>query len=148
MKQTILNEPPAKAQRKLRCGIVLCCAAAVLTLGLNIFLALCFTAETYLPFLLLNIAADVLCGFGIVFFADTCLHPRRICLRLSRQNGTAISCRVEAVSETTVRYLDMDCHAVTTDSRKLFLPCGTLRLEAGRCYALRTVTNVITEAEG
>lgn len=146
MKQTLLQASIEATQKKLRLGRLLCCLLALMTLGGNLFLALSFTEQTYLAYLIVNIGTDILCGSVILLVVDGYLCKQGRYLRLCRQNGSESTCRVDAVSGLTVRYLDMDCHEVTADGRKLFLPKGTFKLKTGENYRLKTVSNVITEA--
>lgn len=147
MKQTVLSDTPENTKRKLTRLTFLCTLLAFLTLGTNILLALRFTEKTRLPFLLTDIASDIAVFCGIICLLDR-HKPQRILLRLTEQKGAVLDCRVEQISDTTLRYLDLDCYEVKADSRTLFLPCGTLKLQAGKTYRLRTASNVITEAEG
>lgn len=145
MKQTVLPETPEDARRRMRRLILLCLLTAAGTLCANILLALRFPGKTAVLFV--NIVSDTVIGWGTVFLLDR-YKPERILLRLSVRNGIVLTCRVLSVSEQSLRYLDLDCREVRTDSRTLFLPCGTICLQAGKCYRLHTVSNLITEAEG
>lgn len=147
MKQTILNQPIAAFSRKLVLCAALCVLAAAATLGVNLLLAFTFTAETRQAFLLTNIVTDAVTGCALLAVTTAYLLPRRKLLQLARQRGSERAGVVERISAAPLRYLGVDCLEVAADGRRLFLPCGTIRLEEGAFYRFRTVSNVITEAE-
>ncbi len=147
MTQTVLYETPEKVKKNIRRTMLFCILLAATVLGINLLLALSFTECTYLPFLLVNIALDIAAGCVIVALLDR-MKPQRILLRLQEKSGDAGEHRIASVSKSSLRYLDLDCREVKTENRTLFLPCGTLELQAGKTYRLRTASNVITEAEG
>ena len=147
MKQTILNEPVQALSKKLALYSALCVFVAAATLGGNLLLAFTFTEKNRLVYLLMNIGSDIVIGSLILLLSCAYLQPRRKLLRLARQKGCAYTGRVESISESHLRYLGMDCQEILADGRRLFLPCGTIRLEEGTRYCFQTVSNVITEAE-
>lgn len=147
MKQTILHQPAQTLSKRLTMYSLLCVFAAAATFGINLLLAFTFTEKTRLAYLLINIGADIVIGSLILLLSCAYLQPRRKLLRLARQKGSTYTGRVESISESSLRYLGIDCREVLADGRRLFLPCGTIRLEEGVCYRFQTVSNVITEAE-
>ncbi len=146
MTQTVLNETPEKVKKNICRTTLFCILLAAVVLGINLLLALCFTERTYLPFLLVNIVLDIAAGCTVIVLLDR-IRPKRTLLSLQEKAGSTVEYRIASVSETSLRYLDLDCREVKTDGRTLFLPCGTVTLRAGETYRLRTASNVITEAE-
>lgn len=147
MKQTVLNQPLACLRRQLRVKTALCALVIVLTLILNLILVLCVSDRTNSLFCLINIVSDVLCGVLVIWLCSVKISPLRNLYRLAQKPMREMTGTVKALSEHTVRYLDMDCIAVTLDDRQLFLPVDSMRLQANQTYRFRLVSNLIMEAE-
>ena len=148
MKQTILSPlSPARLHRKLLLRSSLCIALALLTAGLNVFLLLTYTEVSYSLHLWLNILSDIFCGIFIIVYSSFRIFPARQLLQLARRKTVPVSGTVQQISDTTTRYLNLDCWEITLDSRRLYLPVRTIQLKIGEFYRFRTASNIIVEAE-
>ena len=147
MKQTILSGRSVRSVRTaLTLRIALCVLLSVLTLGLNVYFLMTFTDTTYGPYLAGTIVSDILCGTFLVFYSGVFLFPQHRLYRLACRKTNVVCGTVQRISPDTVRYLDMDCLAVTLDTQQLFLPAHTMTLREGAAYQLKTVAKVIVEA--
>ena len=147
MKQTVLNQPAQTLSKKLTLCAALCIFAAAATLVCNILLALTFTENTRAAYLLLNIFSDAIVGSLILLVFCVYIQPNWKLLLLARQKGSSYTAVVESISQTSLRYMGVDCLEVLAEGHRLFLPCNTIRLETGIRYRFLTASNVIMEAE-
>lgn len=125
----------------------LCIVLALLTAGLNVFLLFTYTEASYSLHLLLNILSDIFCGIFIIAYFSLRIFPARQLLQLTRRKTVPVSGTVQQISDTTTRYLNLDCWEITLDSRRLYLPVRTIQLKTGEFYRFRTASNIIVEAE-
>ena len=125
----------------------LCIALALLTAGLNVFLLLTYTEEKYTLHLWLNILSDIFCGIIIIAYSSFRIFPARQLLQLTRRKTVPVSGIVQQISDTTTRYLNLDCREVILDSHCLYLPVRTIQLKTGEFYRFRIASNIIVEAE-
>lgn len=146
MKQTILGKPAQAFQQTLRMRTVVCIALVVLTAAINLVCVLARTETNHTLMLWVNILTDILCGFFVLSFAGFRILPQRRLYALFRKEGVSVDGTVSRISNSTTRHMDMDCLEVTADSRRLFLPAGTITLSEGEAYTFRIVSNVIVEA--
>lgn len=146
MKQTILEKPAQAFRQTLRMRTALCIALAVLTAVINLFCILARTEANHTAMLWVNILTDILCGFFVLSFACFRILPQRRLYALFCREGVSAAGTVSRVSRSTTRHMDMDCLEITADSRRLFLPVGTITLSEGETYTFRIVSNVIVEA--
>lgn len=147
MKQQLFDYPPYIHRKKLAKKVALCIAAALFTLLLNILCAVFRTDSNHALMLTLNIVTDVICGGILVFYIGQYLLPEYRLYQLLLRFKSTVSGTVEAVSEQTVRYMDITCYQVTIGPRRLFVPAGKLAISPGQNYTLKTISNVIVEVE-
>lgn len=147
MKQTILGMPLHTCEARLRRRITGCCLLAVLTLGLNLLFTTLRTEENHSWMLLLNILADGLCGSFLVYYVNLHILPQRRFCKLLHRDTVMLEGTVSRIDPHCQRYMDMDCHCVTVDQRRLFLPANTIKLEENTRYTLFLTSNIIVEAE-
>lgn len=145
MKQTILGKPAKVFRRTLRIRTAVSIALMVLTAVINLLCVLARTETNHTVMLWVNILTDILCGFFVLSFAGFRILPQRRLYALFRKAGISVGGMVSRISNSTTRHMDMDCLEVTTDSRRLFLPVGTITLSEGETYTFRIVSNVIVE---
>ena len=146
MKQTILGKPAQAFRQTLRMRTVVCIALVVLTTAINLVCVLARTETNHTVMFWVNILTDILCGFFVLSFAGFRILPQRRLYALFRKKGVSVDGTVSRISNSTTRHMDMDCLEVTADSRRLFLPAGTITLSEGKTYTFRIVSNVIVEA--
>lgn len=146
MKQTILGRSAQAFRQTLRMRTAVCIALAVLTAVINLFCILARTEANHTAMLWVNILTDILCGFFVLSFACFRILPQRRLYALFCRDGVSAGGTVSRVSRSTTRHMDMDCLEITADSRRLFLPVGTITLSEGETYTFRIVSNVIVEA--
>lgn len=146
MKQTILEKPAQAFRQTLRMRTVVCIALVVLTAAINLVCVLAHAETNHTVMLWVNILTDILCGFFVLSFAGFRILPQRRLYALFRKEGVSVDGTVSRISNSTTRHMDMDCLEVTADSRRLFLPAGTITLSEGETYTFRIVSNVIVEA--
>lgn len=146
MKQSVLGQSVRSYKKKLTVHIGLCIAGLVLTVGLNILFTALRTDRNHTLMLVLNIAADVLCGFLLLYACQMHILPALRLYRLFCRNREQLTGRVTGISQTTQRYMDMDCYTVTVNNRRIFLPVGTLSVQPEE-YTFFLVSNIIVEAE-
>lgn len=146
MKQTILGKPAQAFRQTLRMRTVVCIALVVLTTAINLVCVLARTETNHTVMFWVNILTDILCGFFVLSFAGFRILPQRRLYALFRKKGVSVDGTVSRISNSTTRHMDMDCLEVTADSRRLFLPAGTITLSEGETYTFRIVSNVIVEA--
>lgn len=146
MKQTVLGLSAHSYKKRLDRRIGLCIAVFVLTVGLNLLFTALRTDSNHTLMLILNITADVLCGFLLLYTWDMHILPDLRLFRLFCRNRELLSGTVSEISQDTQRYMDIDCYTVTVDDRRVFLPAGTLKLQNSAC-TLSLVSNIIVEAE-
>ena len=146
MKQTILGKPAQAFRQTLRMRTAVCITLAVLTAAINLVCVLARTETNHAVMLWVNILTDILCGCFVLSFACFRILPQRRLYALFRKGGVSVGGTVSRVSRSTTRHMDMDCLEVTADSRRLFLPAGTITLSEGETYTFRIVSNVIVEA--
>lgn len=146
MTRSVLGQSAHSYKKRLDLRIGLCIAVFVLTVGLNILFTVLRTDSNHTLMLILNIAADVLCGFLLLYTWDMHILPGLRLYRLFCRNRELLSGTVTEISQDTQRYMDIDCHTVTVDNRRVFLPAGTLNIQKAAC-TLSLVSNIIVEAE-
>lgn len=146
MIQTVLGHSARSYKKRLDQRIGLCISVFVLTVGLNILFTALRTDSNHTLMLILNIAADVLCGFFLLYAWDMHILPGLRLYRLFRRNRELLSGTVTEISQGTQRYMDIDCYTVTVNDRRVFLPAGTLKIQYAAC-TLSLVSNIIVEAE-
>lgn len=146
MKQTILGKPAQAFRQTLRMRTAVCIALVVLTAAINLVCVLARTETNHTVMLWVNILMDILCGFFVLSFAGFRILPQRRLYALFRKEGVSADGTVSRISNSATRHMDMDCLEVTADSRRLFLPAGTITLSEGETYTFRIVSNVIVEA--
>lgn len=146
MKQSILGQSARSYQKRIHWRIGLCIAAFLLTVGLNVLFTALRTDSNHTLMLLVNIASDILCGIFLLYSWDMLILPKLRLYRLFCRNRELLSGTVTEISRNPQRYMDIDCYAVTVDSRRVFLPAGTIALQQERC-TLSLVSNIIVEAE-
>ena len=146
MKQTILVMPAQAFRQTLRIRTAVSIALVVLTAAINLLCVLARTETNHTVMLWVNILTDILCGFFVLSFAGFRIMPQRRLYALFCKAGISVDGTVSHISSSTTRHMDMDCLEVTADSRRLFLPAGTIPLSVGEAYSFRIVSNVIVEA--
>ena len=146
MTQSVLGRSAHSYKKRLDLHIGLCIAGLVLTIGLNILFTTLRTDSNHTLMLILNIAADVLCGFLLLYAWQMHILPGLRLYRLFCRNRELLSGTVTEISHDTQRYMDIDCHTVTVDGRRVFLPTDTLCLLPAK-YTFSLVSNIIVEAE-
>ena len=146
MIRSVLGQSAHSYKKRLDRRIGLCIAVFVLTVGLNILFTALRTDSNHGLMLILNIAVDVLCGFFLLYEIEMHILPRVRLYRLFCRNRELLSGTVTEISQDTQRYMDIDCHTVTVDDRRVFLPAGTLKIQNAAC-TLSLVSNIIVEAE-
>lgn len=148
MKQTILETCDTEACRKhlnrQKCRYIFLILAALLC---NVLFTAIRTDDNHWLMLVLNILTDAGTGCFLIYHVTDRFLPEKKRYDISVKPGEQIQGTVEAVSETVVRYLDMDCLEVTMNGRRMFLPVNTIRLPVGQKVRLRVVWNVIVEEE-
>lgn len=145
MTLSVLGQSARSYKKRLRLRIGLCIAGLLLTVGLNVLFTALRTDRNHDLMLFLNIVTDVLCGFLLLYFLQMHIFPELRLYRLFCRNREQLAGTVTAISQSTQRYMDMDCHSVTVNGRRVFLPAGTMRLQNGE-YTLFLVSNIIVEA--
>lgn len=146
MKQTIIGVPLSQYEKMLRYRTGLCILVAAGTIGLNILFTALRTDSNHTIMLILNIVSDILCGLFLLPFVSLRILPQRKLLKLMRREKEVIRVTVHQVSPTSQRYMDIDCHVVTGENRRFFLPVGTIALQEQAEYSLSLVQNIIVEA--
>lgn len=146
MKQTILGNPAKAFRQALRMRTAVSISLVVLTAAINLLCVLARTETNHTVMLWVNILTDILCGFFVLSFAGFRILPQRRLYALFRKAGISVGGTVSRISNSTTRHMDMDCLEVAADSRRLFLPAGTITLSEGETYTFRIVSNVIVEA--
>lgn len=145
MNKSILGQPAPIYKKRLLGRIYFCIAAAVITLCLNILLIALRTDSNHTLMLILNIAADTLCGGFLLFEIDMHILPPLRLYRLMLRQKETLSGDLTDIGTKPRRYMDIDCYEVTVGDRKVFLPAGTIQLQEGPCTLL-LVSNIIVEA--
>ena len=146
MTQSILGQSARSYKKRLNLYIGFCIAGLALTMGLNILFTSLRTDSNHTWMLILNICADVLCGFLLLYAWQMHILPGLRLYRLFCRNREQVSGTVTSISQSTQRYMDLDCYTVTLDDRRVFLPVGTMCIEPAE-YTLFLVSNIIVEAE-
>lgn len=146
MTRSVLGQSAHSYKKRLDRRIGLCIAVLVLTVGLNILFTALRTESSHTLMLILNIAADVFCGFLLLFIWDMHILPGLRLYRLFCRNRELLTGTVTKISQNTQRYMDIDCYTVTVDDRRVFLPAGTFSLQQEH-YTFSLVSNIIVEAE-
>lgn len=146
MKQSVLGQSARSYKKKLHQHIGLCIAGLMLTVGLNILFTSLRTERNHTLMLILNIAADVVCGFLLLYAFQVHLFPALRLYKLFCRNREQLTGKVTGISQTTQRYMDMDCYTVTVNDRRVFLPAGTMSIQPAE-YTFFLVSNIIVEAE-
>ena len=144
MKQSVLGMSAHAFRKKLHNRIRLCVAAALLTVGLNLLLMALRTDATHNLMLVANITTDILCGLFVLYQTERYILPKIRLYKLFARPRETLTGSVTQISTQVQRYMDLDCYAVTVDSRKVFLPAGTLELKQ-QTYTLFLVSNIIVE---
>lgn len=144
MKQSVLGMSPHSYQKQIHRHIGICIAVLIFTLGLNILLTALRTDRNHTLMLIGNIAADILCGFFLLYHTELHIRPKLRIYRLFNRQKEQFTGTITHISQQPVRYMDIDCYTVTADGRKVFLPAGTLELKQ-ETYTLFLVSNVIVE---
>lgn len=145
MKQSVLGMSAQAYRTQLHIRTGLCFAAGLLTLGLNLLLTALRTDSNHTWLLIANIAADILCLWGILYATEQHILPKWRLYKLFARPREQLTGTVTHISAQTRRYMDMDCHPVTVEDRQVFLPAGSLALKQ-EVYTFSLVSNVIMEA--
>lgn len=145
MKYSILGQSPLSYQKRLKQHIGLCAAVLAITVGLNILFTALRSDSNHTLMLILNIAADVLCGFFLLHDTEMHILPMQRLYKLYCRDRQQLTGTVTHICDTPQRYMDIDCYAVTVDDRRVFLPAGTFSLRQ-ESYTLSLVSNIIVEA--
>lgn len=147
MNQTVLGRSPAAFKQQLDRLVLRCAVLGAAAVGLNILFTACRTEQNHTLMLVLNILTDVLAGIYILYTADVQILPKSRLYRLACRETELLRGTVSSISTDTIRYMNIDCHTVTLDSRRLFLPAGTICLEENKACFCRVAANIILEAE-
>lgn len=147
MKRSVLGCSPARYQASLRRRFIGCGLLLALTIGGNMLLYSLRTAESHTIFLLINILSDILCGCFLVYAMTARLLPMLQLYRLACRPRSTVEGTVSAIGDQPIRYMDLDCLPVTVGQWQLFLPAGTLYLNAGSHYILSVTAGLIVEVE-
>ena len=148
MKQTLLGEPIASYEKKLKREVGYCYFALVALLVVNIGACFLRTDENHAFLLMFNILSDILVGGALIYRADTQLRLKKSLLRLARRTPRSFSATVHQILETTHRIPGVSCVLVRADERMLYLPqTDTIKLFQGQTYTFGVVDNVIVEVE-
>ena len=146
MKQTFLGAPPDEIKKRIKKHIAVCIAAALVTRSLNIAFAYLRTPDNHTVFLIVNIASDLIVGWGCVYLLDSFAVPNRRLLKLYESRGTKMTGTVISVSENTERYSGFDCRTVSFGQYKLFLiDNGNIKLTPGSEVSLAVVHGIVKE---
>ncbi len=127
---------------------ILCLGVAGITLALNLLLTVLRTENNHSILLISNIAADVLCGWFILWFWDTKISPRIRIEALCRGRRLSFRCVVTRVEEGTLRVQGLDCRKLTVtgeEQRILFLPVHMPAPAAGTDCVFTVTGNIILE---
>ena len=147
MKQNILGESPTACRKRLIRKVILCAAAAIFTVTVNLMLTALRTPENHNLFLFINILSDIGLGWFLLFFISTRIIPQYGLYRLTQRESAKISATVAQIAPETVRYMNLDCRKITADGHIFFLPENTVKLQIGRLYTFRLVSNTVVEVE-
>ena len=145
MKQTVLGKALPDFHKQYTRRITLCAGTALLALCLNIVFTACRTPENHSWMLLGNICADVAAGFFLIYYISAVVMPMKRLLHLMSSPSETVAGTVCQIDRTVTRYMDMDCCCVRVDDRRLFLPVGTISLQAQQRYTFRIASNLIVE---
>lgn len=147
MKQTIWGRSPAHCKKLLIRRLAVCGTVLFVTLVLNLVCLASRTEVNHTWMLAANILSDIACGFFLVYYISEYVSPNYSLYKLIGRETADLTGRITHIAQTTTRYMDMDCYAVTVDSRRLFLPAGTVQLQENELYQFRIAANMILEAE-
>ena len=147
MKQDILGMPIRSYHKMLSIRTAICIGAAVFAVGLNLIFTLFRTEQTHLLMLWLNILTDILCGTFLLAFSDFRILPQRRLYKLALGDRLSFRGTVSDISDSIVRYTDMDCRLVDMSGHKFYVPIHTINLEKGAAYTVSVASNIIVEAE-
>lgn len=145
MKLSVLGQTPYACRKRLQKQIAFCVAAVIVTLGLNLLFTALRTDTNHIRMLILNIAADFICGAFCVYYLTVRLIPKYRLYRLFSRKAEEFTGTVETISQAITRYMDIDCYEITAGGRRIFLPADTFSLEADRQYRFFLVSNTIVE---
>lgn len=145
MRQTILGADRSAYKKAITNNILLCvgvfCVMAVLHL-------LCTAGRTdgnHNVMLFSNIATDIIGGSFIIARLSFCVFPQKKLLKLYDAASLEEAGTVTALDETVTHYIGVNCHQVSTQNRRLFLPADTIKLCVGQTYLFRLKGKLIVE---
>lgn len=148
MRKIMIDKSISDFSGMIKKRTVLCIAVGISALVLNLVFTLMRTDSNHTIMLILNIAADIIAGFFITYFASFYILPQKRRLKFSRKAAETICGNISKISEKTIRVLGFDCYTVEIDGRKVFLPdCSVVTLKTGEDVTLGIVMNIVTEAE-
>lgn len=151
---TLLNCDTQLYSKKLATRKGIAIAVAVITVILNVLLSVFRTDNTHTAFLVINILADIACGwFEIAWYLFAISMQNKI-LKLATANAKltqSVSGTVTDVSEDTQVVSKLQCRRVTVEgdeTRIVFVVDGSgIALECGAKYSVTTVDNIAICAE-
>lgn len=147
MKQTILGADRAIYQKNLRTNSLLCIVVACAMIVLHVVCTCLRTEHNHTAMLLLNIATDIVGGSFLIAWLSMCVLPQKKFLRLYHLATQETTGQVVEVGTSVIHYIGVDCQEVCLEDRRLFLPAGTMVLNAGEHYRFRLKGNLIVEVE-
>ena len=148
MRQTVLGEPLAAFEKKLNRQILRCSLAVVGLLCANVVACLLHTDANHRFLLAFNILTDIIVGSLVLYRVETHIRVNKSLLRLAKRTPRTLTATVEGIAEKTCRIPGLDCLAVHTDRRVLYLPeTDGVCLEQDKSYTFQIVDNVILEVE-
>ena len=140
----VLGMSCAQCKQLLRRRLVWCILLILLTVSANILFTALRTEQNHTWMLLLNIAADVLCSFFLLYYADMQILPQYRLYKLFCRPQEQLTGTVTWISPAPQRYMDLDCYCIMVDNRRVFLPvCGIVLEESS--YTFHLVSNIILE---
>lgn len=146
MNENVIGCSPAECKKQINRQILLCVVLGVVTLGLNVLLTAVRTEGNHTVMLILNILADTLYCWFLLYYISSSLLRRHRLLQLMLRVKTPLEGAVEEIRPETTRYMYMECWEVMVAGRRYFLPTKSMSLQPGEVYRLSIVANVIVEA--
>ena len=133
-------------KKKLKIKNVLCVIYFLSTIVINIILTFLRNEENHQIFLTLNIVLDVLCFFILLTYIGCYLQPKLNILKLYSENQLLIEGEIKEISQSTIRYMNLDCYMVLIDEHKFYLPENKfIKCEIDQNIKISTAYEVILE---